>query len=144
MTRTVALALALSLAVVLPCFAQQAAQPTAKPKGDEPWLKLTITQQEREVLTRHYAEEHPKRQKALPPGLQKKAARGHELPPGWQKKVARGEVMPADVYRHSEPLPKDVLVKLPPQPSGTILVKVEGKIVRLVEATKTIIDVLDL
>ena len=84
-----------------------------------------------------------KHQKRLPPGLQKKVERGGQLPPGWQKKVARGEVMSADVYKHCEPIAKEVLVKLPPQPQGTVLVRVEGKIVRLLEATKTIIDVLD-
>lgn len=145
MKRSVALALALSLAAVLPAYAQQPGQPAPRLK-DEPWLKFTITTKEREVLKQYYAAppEQPKKQKALPPGLQKKVARGGQLPPGWQKKVARGEVMSPDVYKHSEPLPRDILVKLPPQPSGTILVRVEGKIVRLAEATKTIIDVLDL
>lgn len=144
MGRSVALALALSLAAVLPGHAQQ--QPAPKPKSEEPWLKFTITTKEREVLRQYYAPapEHPGKQKPLPPGLQKKVARGGQLPPGWQKKMARGEVMPPDVYKHCERLPKEVLVKLPPQPSGTILVRVEGKIVRLAEATKTIIDVLDL
>lgn len=145
MRRSVALALALSLAAVLPAYAQQPGQPAPKPK-DEPWLEFTITTKEREVLKQYYAPspEHPKKQKALPPGLQKKVARGGQLPPGWQKKVARGEVMPPDVYKHCEPLPRDILLKLPPQPTGTILVRVEGKIVRLAEATKTVIDVLDL
>ena len=146
MIRTVALALALSLTVTLPCYAQQGSQPTTRSKADEPWLKFTISPQEREVLTRYYASapEHGKKQKALPPGLQKKVARGGALPPGWQKKVARGEVMPAAVYERSEPLPREVVVKLPPPPAGTILVRVEGKIIRLLEATRTIIDVLDL
>jgi hypothetical protein len=145
MQRIVPLALALCLAAVSATHAQPATAPQAKPKGDEPWLKFTITSQEREVLKQHYgSSDHPAKQKPLPPGLQKKVARGGQLPPGWQKKVARGEVMPADVYKHTEPLSKVILVKLPPQPRGTILVKVEGKIVRLVEATKTIIDVLDL
>lgn len=144
MRRASALAVALTLLAVLTADAQQAAPPAAKPKGDEPWLKFTITTQEQAVLKQHYASGHPAKQKELPPGLQKKVARGGTLPPGWQKKVARGEVMSDDVYKHSVPLPKEVLIKLPPPPRGTILVKVEGKIVRLLEATKTIIDVLDL
>jgi hypothetical protein len=36
------------------------------------------------------------KKKKLPPGLQKKLARGGELPPGWQTKVRRGEVLDAD------------------------------------------------
>ena len=145
MKRLVLLALALCLAAVASTQAQPATQSPAKSKGDEPWVKFTITGPEREVLRQHYGSvDHEKKGKPLPPGLQKKVARGGQLPPGWQMKVARGEVMSADVYRHSEPLPKEILVRLPPQPQGTILVKVEGKIVRLVQATKTIIDVLDL
>ena len=82
--------------------------------------------------------------KSLPPGLQKKVERGGELPPGWQKKVARGEVMDAEVYAHSRPLPPELLKRLPPQPRGTIVVTIEGKVVRLLEATLTILDVFDL
>ncbi|MGH7353532.1 MAG: hypothetical protein ACRELS_03025 [Candidatus Rokuibacteriota bacterium] len=134
----------MTLAATLTAHAQQAGPPAAKPKGDEPWLKFTITTQEQAVLKQHYVSERPAKQKELPPGLQKKVARGGTLPPGWQKKVARGEVMTDDIHRHSVPLPKEVLIRLPPPPQGTILVKVEGKIVRLLEATKTIIDVFDL
>jgi len=82
--------------------------------------------------------------KSLPPGLRKKVERGGELPPGWQKKVARGEVMDAQVYAHSRPLPPELARRLPPAPSGTIVVTVEGKVVRLMVATLTILDVFDL
>lgn len=82
--------------------------------------------------------------KTLPPGLQKKVERGRELPPGWQKKIARGEVLDARVYGHSRPLPPELLKRLPPQPSGTVVITVEGKVVRLIEATLTILDVFDL
>jgi hypothetical protein len=34
--------------------------------------------------------------------------------------------------------------RLPPQPAGTIVITVQGKVVRLVEATLTILDVFDL
>jgi hypothetical protein len=85
-----------------------------------------------------------KKMKTLPPGLQKKVERGGELPPGWQKKIARGEVLDAQVYGHSRPLPPDLLKRLPPQPSGTIVITIEGKVVRLLEATLTILDVFDL
>jgi len=86
----------------------------------------------------------PVKKKKLPPGLRKKMARGGQLPPGWQKKVARGEVMDPVVYEHSRPLPPELAKTLPPQPPGTIIVTVEGKAARLLEATLTILDVFDL
>ena len=82
--------------------------------------------------------------KALPPGLAKKAARGGALPPGWQKKIARGEVLPPAVYAQAQPLPEVVIRKLPPPLAGTLLVTIDGKLVRLLEATRTIIDVFEL
>ncbi len=85
-----------------------------------------------------------KKMKPIPPGLQKKVERGRELPPGWQKKIARGEVIDAQVYAHSRPLPPELSRRLPPPPPGTIVVTVEGKVVRLMEATLTILDVFDL
>ena len=85
-----------------------------------------------------------KKKKTLPPGLEKKVDRGGELPPGWQKKVARGEVLDAGIYAHSRPLPPELVKRLPPQPRGTIVVTIEGKVVRLLEATLTILDVFDL
>lgn len=85
-----------------------------------------------------------KKMKTLPPGLQKKGERGGELPPGWQKKIARGEVLDARVYEHSRPLPPELVKRLPPQPGGTIVITVEGKVMRLVKATLTILEVFDL
>lgn len=51
------------------------------------------------VLRNHYAP----RYRDLPPGLQKKLARGGQLPPGWQKKL---EVFPPDVERRLPVLPQ--------------------------------------
>ncbi len=84
------------------------------------------------------------KKKSLPPGLAKKLERGGTLPPGWQKKVARGEVMDYEVYSQSLPLPEEILKKLPSGPDGTVLRKVGKKIVRLIEATRTIVDQFDL
>ena len=84
------------------------------------------------------------KKKSLPPGLAKKLERGGTLPPGWQKKVARGEVMDYEVYSQSLPLPEEILKKLPPGPDGIVLRKVGKKIVRLIEATRTIVDQFDL
>lgn len=51
------------------------------------------------ILRDHYAP----RYRSLPPGLQKKVARGRALPPGWQKKF---ETFPVVVERQLPPLPR--------------------------------------
>ncbi len=82
--------------------------------------------------------------KPLPPGLQKKAARGEELPPGWQTKIARGEVMPETIYAAGVPLTAETRKqwRLPADPKGTVTIDVDGEIVRVVQATREIIDIL--
>lgn len=84
------------------------------------------------------------KKKALPPGLRKKLERGGELPPGWRTKVARGQVLDRDLYAASGPLPHELLDHLPPEPAGTELRRIEDRVVRVMRATREIIDVLDL
>jgi hypothetical protein len=117
--------------------------------GKEPLVKATVvfSTKERDII-HGYAKtctvaEKGKKPKGLPPGLAKKVARGGELPPGWQKKCVRGEIMPAVVFKHCVPLPHELVVKLPPPPVGTILVTIDGKIVRLAKASMEILDVFD-
>jgi len=119
-------------------------------KAKEPWLsvKVDISSDEREIISAYVhsrtgAEGRGHKPKELPPGLAKKVARGGDLPPGWQKKCVRGEIMPLEVYKHCHPLPREVAIKLPPAPPGTILIAVEGKVVRLAKATREILDVFD-
>jgi hypothetical protein len=52
--------------------------------------------------------------------------------------------MDAEMYSYTQPVPIQVIQQLPPQPQGTILVEIDGKIVRLAQATKTIVDILEL
>jgi hypothetical protein len=113
--------------------------------GDD-WLSVEITGSERETIKRYFqkSSQKVKKPKKLPPGLQKKAARGKALPPGWQKKIARGEVLDAEVWRHATHFPYELAKRLPPAPEGTVLIKVEGKIIRLYEATRIILDVFDI
>ena len=84
----------------------------------------------------------PKKQKSLPPGLQKKLARGGELPPGWQKKVARGEVLDMTLYRQSRPLPEGLLNRLSIGPADTELRLLDDRVMRLMDDTRDILDVL--
>ena len=132
---------------------KQATPPASSPAVSAPeqsWLQVEITPLEREIVQQHIVDirdmqrKKPASGKALPPGLAKKAARGGALPSGWQKKIARGEVLQPAVYAQAQPLPKVVIRKLPPPPVGTILVTIDGKLVRLLEATRTILDVFGL
>jgi len=72
---------------------------------------------------------HPKVQQ-LPPGLQKKVARGGTLPPGWQKKL--------------QPFPVELNARLAPLPSGYRRV-VSGQVAMLIyDATNTVLDIIEL
>lgn len=61
-------------------------------------VRVVFASADVKLLRTHYAP----RYRNLPPGLQKKVARGGELPPGWQKKF---EPFPAEVERRLSPLP---------------------------------------
>lgn len=131
--------------------ASEAPVETLEKIGNE-WLNVEITDSEQHEIIKYFEStpqagpegQKGKKSKALPRGLQKKTARGGALPPGWQEKVVKGEVLGPEVYRHATPLPEELAVKLPPAPDGTVLVKVEGKVIRLYEATRTILDVFDI
>ena len=115
-------------------------------KTPEKVAKVTITSSERETIRKYVttSTEGKGKGKGLPPGLAKKVARGGSLPPGWEKKVTVGTVMPVEVYKECHPLPKELSIKLPEPPKGVITVTVEGKAVRLLEATHEILDVFDI
>ncbi len=82
-----------------------------------------------------------KKPKSLPPGLRKKLERGGELPPGWQAKVARGEVIDQQLYSHAHNLPDDILERLRRGPDGTSVRRIDDRIVRVADATRTVLDV---
>jgi hypothetical protein len=88
-----------------------------------------------------FAKNDKKGGNGLPPGLEKKADKGQSLPPGWQKKLAKGSILDASVFAHAKKI-KPEKYEFSPDPDGMITVKVEGKIVRLMEATHEIIDIL--
>jgi len=72
----------------------------------------------------------------LPPGLQKKVARGEPLPPGWQKKLSRGDRLDQDIYDRGQVVYHD-------RKDGLLTIRVEGKLIRLMEHTHEIVDILD-
>jgi hypothetical protein len=85
-----------------------------------------------------------KHERRLPPGLARKVARGGKLPPGWEEKCVPGEVLRPEVYQECHPLPPELVVKLPPAPDLTVTVAVEGKVLRLLQATHEILDVFNI
>jgi hypothetical protein len=74
--------------------------------------------------------------KTLPQGLQMKLDRGGSLPPGWQKKLVKGEVLEESVYNHGE-------VVIPIDSDGMLTVRIEGKLIKLIEATREIVEIFD-
>ncbi|MGB0860271.1 MULTISPECIES: hypothetical protein [Pseudoalteromonas] len=73
--------------------------------------------------------------KSLPPGLQKKYERTGQLPPGWQKKIVVGKPIEYDIYRHHK-------VIVPVDNKGLITVSIDGKLIRLIEATREVVEIL--
>lgn len=73
---------------------------------------------------------------SLPYGLQKKLNRGQSLPPGWQKKLRVGSVLNVQIYRHGE-------IVVPLDRHGLVVIRVEGKLIRLYQATREIAEILN-
>lgn len=106
----------------------------------------TFSDNERQVVHGYvdrFGQQEGRHPRSLPPGLAKKMSRGGRLPPGWEAKCVRGQTMPVEVYQECRPLPRELAVKLPVPPAGTVTVAVSGKVVRLLEATREILDVFD-
>lgn len=73
----------------------------------------------------------------LPPGLQKKAQRGEPLPPGWQKKISVGEHLDRKVFE------QEAIVVSSRDREGLITVRIDGKLVRVMEKSMEIVDILN-
>jgi hypothetical protein len=86
---------------------------------------------------------HPGNSKALPPGLQKKVASGKPLPPGWQARLARGEVLPEDVRDAGRRVDREEERKrgIEEGPEGTVTIDIDDRTVRIIEATREIVDI---
>lgn len=111
---------------------------------------LPMTERERRLLRDQVLEERygvrsePGKMKSLPPGLQKKLARGGELPPGWRDKVRRGEVLDSDLYRRGERLPQHYLERLGHDSEAAELILLGDSVVRVAQGRGTVLDVIDL
>lgn len=76
------------------------------------------------------------KEKKLPPGLQKKVESGKSLPPGWQKKLAVGETLGEEVYEQGKIVTSN-------SDKGLITISVEGKLIKVIENTREIVEILD-
>ena len=148
--RRVAILIIVALTATMPVYAKakkdkkHAAQKVSK----EQTAVATFSPAERNLIRAQLlGQKHPTSQqnhKNLPPGLQKKVARGKALPPGWQKKIEVGHSLDYHLYQQGESLPSLLLQRLPQPPAGSEILQVEDKIIRLNSATRTILDVFDL
>lgn len=74
--------------------------------------------------------------KDLPPGLQKKVAKGEPLPPGWQKKYRRGDILDLDIY--------DRGVRVGPIGiGGEVTIRIDGSLFKIHDKTRKIIDIIN-
>lgn len=83
-----------------------------------------------------YFRSNPGAREQLPPGLAKKG----KIPPGWEKKIGRGQRIPDDIWAFRVPLPHEVLVKLPPPPPGVIHVRIQDRVLKVIEKTHEVLD----
>ena len=106
----------------------------------------TFSPAERNMIRAHLAgEQHATTShQDLPPGMEKKVARGKPLPPGWRKTVEPGHSLDYRVYRQGKSLPETLLKRLPPPPVGSEILQVDEKIILLNSTTRTILDVFEL
>jgi len=151
----IALLVLLALAVSLPTYAKSSkhekhtkGERLNKQQQAERSREEVFSPAERNMIRAQLQQEERKKKqkkhKKLPPGLQKKVARGKEIPPGWQKKIAPGDSLDYQVYRQGLSLPEEILRRLPQQPTGSEIIQVDDRIIRLNSATRTILDVFNL
>lgn len=127
----------LSLLVVALFCAGPAVADSTKGKGEHGRPAFSANES---AEIRGYFKANPKARSQLPPGLAKK----NKIPPGWRKKLARGERIPDDVWAHRVPLPREVETRLPRVEDGVIRVRIDDRVVRVVEKTREVLDVIDL
>lgn len=104
-------------------------------RRDRDYSDYRYSQREREALRQHLSRRD---YESLPPGLQKKVARGGKLPPGWQKKLQKGQRLPDDLYYNGRRLPVYDDIR---HIDGVSDVIIDNEVIRVIDATQTIIDV---
>ena len=150
----IAILIIVALAVTMPVQAKpnkakkhETSREVAKEQGNVNWREA-FSPAERNLIRADLLGKNRKTSqksyKNLPPGLQKKVARRKARPPGWQKKISPGQSLDYHVYRQGESLSDILLRRLPQQPVGSEILRIEDKIILLNTATRTILDAFDL
>lgn len=117
----------------------EAAAEHAPAKGKGEHGRPEFSSNERDEIHAYFSM-HPEARQQLPPGLAKQG----KIPPGWQKKLAVGQRVPNDIWAYRVPLPHEILARLPPPPPGVVLVRIEDKVLKVVEKTHEVLDDLGL
>ena len=78
----------------------------------------------------------PRNLEGLPPGL----ARSENLSPGLEKQLVRNGRLPPGLQKKIQPLPKDLLSRLPKPPDGVELVIVAGRVLAVHVQSAKILD----
>ena len=79
-------------------------------------------------------------QTSLPPGLSKKNA----LPPGLQKQLAKNGSLPPGLEKQFKPLPRELVVLLPPLPANHERVIVGVQVLVVDRTVQKILDIIDI
>ena len=104
----------------------------AAEKKNRPALLLP---EERQII-REFFYSQPR---GLPPGLAKRS----ELPPGLQKQLARKGKLPPGLQKRLEPLPEELVVRLPRMPEIWSPVILGRHVILLDRRTQRILDILE-
>lgn len=91
---------------------------------------------DRDVVRVYYEDRYDGGRKGCPPGLAKK--NNGCMPPGQAKKYRVGQPLPAGVTVY--PVPRPVLVQLPPAPAGHKYVRVAADILLIAIGTSMVVD----
>ena len=102
-------------------------------------LNITLTQAGNHKSKHNKGYQHGN---SLPHGLQKKQARGQPLPPGWHKKLHKGDILDDDLYHRAVPVGHTAYERYHVR-HGEIALRLEGKVIRLLKATRKIVEILD-
>lgn len=118
---------------------------------DDLWARVAISEPEASMIRTWYAHQPRTLLATAQPAPAKvndfgdlRAQPGSGSSGGRIARLERGVRLPVDVYHAGQELPPEILAKLPGQPRGTRLIRLDGKVVRVFRATRTVLDVLPL